>query len=102
MEMGKTVEALKDFDKCVGINPSYAPGYSNRAGAQFKMKAYSKALADANLAIQLDKEFADAYVNRGMAKEMLRNMNGACEDWHKASELGSPLGKHYQSTNCSN
>jgi len=37
-----------------------------------------------------------------MAREMQRNMNGACEDWHKARELGSELGKNYQSTNCSN
>ena len=61
-----------------------------------------KAKKDAEKAISLDKNFADAYVNRGMAKEMLRDLEGACEDWHKAKELGSELGKSYNSANCSN
>jgi len=33
---------------------------------------------------------------------MLRDMNGACEDWYKAKELGSEVGKIYNSSNCSN
>jgi hypothetical protein len=35
-----------------------------------------------------------------MAKEMLRDMNGACEDWLKAKELGSEMGKNYYASNC--
>jgi hypothetical protein len=27
-------------------------------------------------------------------------MEGACEDWHKAKELGAELGKNYYSSNC--
>ena len=50
----------------------------------------------------MDPENAAAYVNRGMAKEMLRDLNGACDDWKKARELGSETGKNYFSGNCSN
>ena len=42
------------------------------------------ALELANKAIKMDTENAAAYVNRGMAKEMLRDLNGACDDWKKA------------------
>jgi hypothetical protein len=35
-----------------------------------------------------------------MAKEMLRDMEGACQDWQKAKELGEDLGKTYYSGNC--
>ena len=44
--------------------------------------------------------YANAYANRGTAKEMNRDMEGACMDWAKARELGSDVGKAYQSENC--
>ena len=52
------------------------------------------------MAISLNKSYANAYANRGTAKEMNRDMEGACMDWAKARELGSDVGKAYQSENC--
>jgi tetratricopeptide (TPR) repeat protein len=72
------------------------------SGIYFKKEDYKKALEMADKAIKMDKENAAAYVNRGMAKEMLRDMNGACEDWLKAKELGSEMGKIYYAGNCGN
>ena len=70
--------------------------------AHFKKKDYAKAKEFADKAIEHDKENGAAYTNRGMAKEMLRDLNGACEDWHKAKELGSETGKNYYAGNCAN
>ena len=63
---------------------------------------FKKAIEWANKAIAIDPNYAPAYLNRGIAKEVLRDLDGACEDWHKAEELGSTEGKTYYSANCSN
>ena len=47
----------------------------------------------ATKAINMDKKYANGYVNRGIARERLRNQAGACQDWEKAKDLGSELGK---------
>ena len=95
-------DAVKDFNKALGIKSDYSPAETNLSGVYFKRKEYKKALDHANKAIQMDKENAAAYVNRGMAKEMTRDMEGACEDWFKAKELGSETGKNYYAGNCGN
>jgi tetratricopeptide (TPR) repeat protein len=46
-------------------------------------------IADCSKAIELDGTYPYAYLNRGNAKELLRNDEGACEDWNKAIELGA-------------
>ncbi len=54
----------------------------------------------AQKAISADKNYASAYVNSANAKEMMRDMEGACDDWHKAADLGEQLGQNYFSGNC--
>ena len=39
-------------------------------------------------------------LNRGITKEMLRDEEGACEDWSKARKLGLQQGKTYYINNC--
>ena len=95
-------DAIKDFKKALSVKSDYAPAASNLSGVYFKQKEYEKALASANKAVKLDDTNAGAYVNRANAREMLRDMNGACEDWHKAKELGSKPGKNYYAGNCGN
>jgi len=94
-------DAIRDFTKCIEIHASYAPAYANRAGIYFKQGKFEEARKDADKCIQLDPKNAVGYVNRGMAREMLRDLDGACQDWKKARELGSEKGKVYQSGNCS-
>ena len=102
LEQGKLEDAKKDFEKTLQLNPKYAAASSNLSAIYFKQKDYKKALEYANAAITNDPNYANAYVNRGMAKEMLRDMEGACKDWHKAKDLGADLGKSYYSENCNN
>lgn len=99
---GANDDAIKDFEKALLLNDSYGPAASNLSGVYFIKKDYKKALEMADKAIALDPNYAAAYVNRGMAKEMLRDLEGACQDWKKANELGSKEGKVYYAGNCSN
>jgi hypothetical protein len=50
--------------------------------------------------LQVDAKLGAAYLNRGIAKQMLKDEDGACADWKKASELGTSEGKHYSSGFC--
>jgi hypothetical protein len=50
--------------------------------------------------VKLDPKNGAAFVNRGNAREMLRDLDGACEDWNTAKELGSETGKTYYAGNC--
>jgi tetratricopeptide (TPR) repeat protein len=102
MHQKRLDDAIKDFEKALAIQSDYSPAASNISGIYFQKEAYEEAVKYADLAIKLNKQNASAYVNRGMAKEMLRNMNGACEDWFKARELGAELGRKYHSENCGN
>ena len=34
-------------------------------------------------------ERAQLYLNRGLVRELTGDLQGACEDWHKAIELGA-------------
>jgi len=37
----------------------------------------------------------EAFFNRGIAKEMLKDLDGACADWHDAFMLGSENAEKY-------
>jgi len=102
MEQGKLDDAKKDFEKALAINPKYAPAASNLSAVYFKQKDYKKALEFGDKAVGADPKYASAFINRGMAREMNRDLNGACEDWHKAKDLGAEAGKTYYSGNCNN
>lgn len=49
---------------------------------------FNAALVDLNTALEINKTYADAYDNRGRVRQKLGDLNGACEDWHKAFQLG--------------
>jgi len=53
-----------------------------------KLDQFDDASAQASKSINLMPNNGYAYLNRGIAREMLRDKKGACEDWHKAEELG--------------
>ena len=72
----------------------------NRAAVYHLNENYSAALADLELAVKLQPNNATALLNRGITREMLRNIDGACEDWQKAYNLGLEKGKDYYINNC--
>jgi tetratricopeptide (TPR) repeat protein len=98
---GKYEEAIKAFDMAISGNDKYALAYNNRGAAKFKLEYYREAVKDFNIALKLDPGYANAYVNRGIAREMARDQVGACEDWHKATELGHEGGRKLLIGNCS-
>jgi tetratricopeptide (TPR) repeat protein len=62
-------DTTEDYDKAIGLNPSYALAYSNRGFTYCCLKQYERAIEDCNKAIELDPNLAGAYTNRGNAYE---------------------------------
>ena len=52
-----------------------------------------KALECFNRAIYFSANSATAYYGRGLAKKELKDMEGACRDWHEAARLGSDISR---------
>ena len=64
------------------------------------MKEYDKAVADFTTAINKNSNYGEAYMHRGNTKEMMRNPEGACQDWAKAAELGVEKAQEYINNQC--
>ena len=82
------------------MKSDYAYAYNNRASAYIKMEEWDKAIPDCTKAIELDKNYAYAYYNRAIAREMKRDVNGACEDWVIAGQLGLDAANTFHSSVC--
>ena len=49
---------------------------------------YYGAISDYTKAIEINPKKMKAYGNRGISKEKIGDLEGACNDWRKASSLG--------------
>jgi tetratricopeptide (TPR) repeat protein len=63
--------------------------YINMGNTKFDNKDYNGAIMDYTEALELDPECAVAFWVRGNAKHALQDLDGACEDWKRASVLDS-------------
>lgn len=82
--------AQNDYDKAIELDPKFIEAHYNRGLATFNAKDYTGAVADFDKVIELDEKDANAYFMRGLAKTYIPeiNISSACEDFHKAKELG--------------
>ena len=93
---------MKDYDKCIALNPQFAYAYFNRAYLKFQHKNYVGAIEDYSEAINLSPSFAEAYLNRALILLILENNEQACKDLSKASELGIAKGYSLIGKYCGN
>ena len=82
------------------VNANSAVSYAISAKNFFDKGDFANALNDLNKAIELQSNNGIAFLNRGIVKEMLRDVDGACEDWQIASNLGISKGRDYFINNC--
>jgi hypothetical protein len=47
------------------------------------------------MAIELNNDYGIALLNRGFVRELMGDLNGACEDWTRAAELGIEEAEQY-------
>jgi len=55
------------------------------------LQKYNDAIGDYSKAIELDPKNDKAICNRGIAKTLTGDMQGACVDFKKSTEMGNPI-----------
>ncbi len=91
--LGKSQDAISDFNYVLEFNPNDSFAYSNRGIAKDKLGELQDAFNDFNNAVRLSPKSSEAYNNRGAAKNKLNNPQDAINDIDKAIEL-NPKNHH--------
>jgi hypothetical protein len=74
--------------------------YYHRAISKMHLKDYKGAMYDCSIAIHFNKNFSEAFYCRGKAKRLLKNYDGACDDFYEASGLGLAVADKAIEKNC--
>ena len=85
--------AIANYDKAIGLKPTFVDAYNNRGAAKGKLGQYFAAISDFDKAIQLKPDEAKVYYNRGIAKGKLGQYFAAISDFDKAIQLKPDLAK---------
>ena len=94
-EMGRTDQALEDYNKAIALDPYYSKAYATRGFVFDKLGHLEKAMADYDKAISLSPEEAQAYNNRGVIFEKMERYDKAIEDYDKVIELDPGKAQSY-------
>ncbi|MCK9421985.1 MAG: tetratricopeptide repeat protein [Bacteroidales bacterium] len=93
--------AIAGYDSAIFLQPEYAKAYNNRGIIRaFDLKDYAGAKADFDKAIELETGYGDAYLGRGTVLFYLHNTEAACNDWHRARQLGNLHAAHLIELHC--
>jgi tetratricopeptide (TPR) repeat protein len=106
LELEDYYGAIKDFSKAVQMNEEIRNvAYGMRGYCKGQIKDYKGEIVDFTKQLNLNSSSplttGEIYYNRGTIKKKLNDINGACEDWRKAGDLGYMAAFDMIKTNCS-
>ncbi len=81
-----SITSLVEYQR---LNPKHTETLYLIANSLARMEKYTEALFYYNQFIDKNNGFAGAYLNRGNVFLFLNDKQKACDDWHRALELGS-------------
>ena len=81
--------ALLDFNAAITGGADFASVKLNKASMLAEQGQIAEALKLLDETVQDFPEVAMLYLNRGLVRELSGDLTGACEDWHRAIELGA-------------
>jgi tetratricopeptide (TPR) repeat protein len=81
--------ALLDFNAAITSGTQLASAKLNKASLLAEQGQLVPALSLLDLTLQEHPDEALLYLNRGLVRELTGDLDGACEDWHRAIELGA-------------
>ncbi len=87
--LGDLDGALQDFDAAITMNSMLPVANLNKASLIAKQEQVMPALTIMDNIIVDYPGDAILYLNRGLIRELAGDIDGACEDWHMAKELGA-------------
>jgi tetratricopeptide (TPR) repeat protein len=93
--------ALKNYEQAVQLAPEDVSLRLNRGAARDYLGDRQGALADYDYIIARLPHCSQAFLNRGNTKYGAHDIEGACEDWKHAKELGCDTADSYLHRFCS-
>jgi serine/threonine protein kinase/Flp pilus assembly protein TadD len=87
--LGRHADSLAAFSVCIGVSPTMAVSYHNRALAYTALGLQHEALIDYDQALHLDPNLGPAALNRGMLHFQAKQLPQARADLERALELGA-------------
>ena len=87
--LGDLAGALQDFDAAITMNRQFPIAHLNKASLLAKQDQIVPALNILDGVLEEYPNTALLYLNRGLIRELTGDINGACEDWNMAKELGA-------------
>ncbi|MFB2837111.1 tetratricopeptide repeat protein [Floridanema evergladense] len=94
-QAGDFVEAVREFDRVLRINPQFVEAYYKRGRCRFELGDTTGALVDYNQALQLQPERTEIYLSRGLTKLALKDNAGALADAEQSLKLNHNLAAAY-------
>jgi tetratricopeptide (TPR) repeat protein len=85
--LGRSQEALAEFDYVIGLDPSYPEYRFDRANLLLKLGRYDEAVAGYQDAMRLTPPFPELYFNRGTALAAAADLGGAMRDFRYVLDL---------------
>ncbi len=93
--------ATSDLAKVIQLDPNRAEAYLLRAMIKIYKKEFTDdVVADLNKAIQLNPTLAKAYYYLGVISFVRNDLDGACNYWRKAADLGYEQAHLYLKRHC--
>lgn len=87
--LGDMEGALQDFDAAITLSHQFPIANLNKASLLAKQSQFMPALDLLDGVLVEYPEEALLYLNRGLIRELAGDIDGACEDWNMAKELGA-------------
>ncbi|MFI6296984.1 tetratricopeptide repeat protein [Nonomuraea sp. NPDC050790] len=78
--MGRTDEALRDYDAAIALDPAFPDYYVDRGNLRFRLGRHAEALADYETAIDVGPPLPEAYYNRAELRLAGGDQEGALAD----------------------
>ena len=66
--MGDRVNAMRDYQEAIKLDPTYSLSYFNAANVYFDMRQFKQAQAYYSAALQFNAKDESAFVNRAITK----------------------------------
>ncbi|MEV7804567.1 tetratricopeptide repeat protein [Microbispora sp. NPDC088329] len=85
--LGRTEEALADFDRAIAIDPGFPDHYLDRGNLLFEMGRADEALADYETAMRVSPPLPEAYYNRAELRLAAGDLDGARADLDHVLDL---------------
>lgn len=100
METQNFKGAFDDFSKAIQNQPDFFMAYYERSVARYYLRDFKGSIEDCSHVISVNPTFFQPYLQRGIAYLELNRRDAACDDFHRAMELGSQNAQQLIQGNC--